>query len=249
MSVAPNILPAPILSYSQTEPDSRGNFHYEGDLYRQGEALPALCHRIEQHLLGLIAGARFSVSSQVFTGGRKIIVELLDAPADLTDPPARHAFIVMIRDQVERFGFTRSNLLQDFMSCAFYTDIRIGRAYWAALSARRGAANPVVSRISLAAFRKQLKVGDRMTLLYGPKGHRALGTTRTVTAIRSRDFVFEGRTFMDFPRAGAFACDGRLIRIAIGSEHEPDAHLLYEWLPTDQCQADAISMPEQPGGL
>ncbi|MFX5555017.1 hypothetical protein ABTE11_22315, partial [Acinetobacter baumannii] len=57
------------------------------------------------------------------------------------------------------------------------------------------------------------------------------GTARKVIQIRSKDFVFEGRSYCDFPRASSFACDGRLVRIAVGNEHEPDAHVLSEGLP------------------
>ena len=46
-------------------------------------------------------------------------------------------------------------------------------------------------------------------------------------AVRSSDLIFEGKIYLDFPRASAFACDGRLVRIANGHERDPDAHLLY----------------------
>ncbi|CCW16716.1 hypothetical protein EBBID32_10540 [Sphingobium indicum BiD32] len=216
--------------YSQTEHDERGNFHYEGDLFQQGEALPALCGRIEHHLGAHVVGAAFSVRGESFAGGRKVIIELLDAPADLTDETARRAFEVMLGDQIERFGFTRSNFYQDFMNCSFYNEVRIGRAYWAALAVRRGPANPVDPLISLAAFKKRLKPGDSLKLIAAPEGHRALGTTRKVMAVRSADLIFEGKIYLDFPRASGFACDGRLVRIANGHERDPDAHLLYEWL-------------------
>lgn len=223
---------APARLYSQTPHDDRGNFHYEGDLFCQGEALPALCARIERHLGVHVIGATFSVRGESFAGGRKVIVELLDGPADLTDETHRRAFEEMLGDQIERFGFTRSNFYQDFMAVSFYNEVRIGRAYWAALAARRGPANPVKSLMSLAAFKRRLKPGDTLKLLAAPEGHRALGTTRKVVAVRSADLVFEGKIYLDFPRASAFACDGRLVRIANGHERDPDAHLLYEWLPT-----------------
>lgn len=215
--------------YSQTEHDERGNFAYEGDQFRQGEPLPALCSRIARHLADQFADAVFSVRGESFAGGRKVIVELLDAPPDLTDAADRREFKVMLRDHIERFGFTRSNFYQDFMNCAFYTEVRIGRSYWAALAIRRGPANPVESLVSLAAFKKRLKPGDTLKLIAAPEGHRALGTTRKVMAVRSADLIFEGKVYLDFPRASGFACDGRLVRIANGHERDPDAHLLYEW--------------------
>jgi hypothetical protein len=217
--------------YSQIEHDDRGNFHYQGDLYRPADDLPTLCRRIERHVASQFPDIRFSIRSERFSGGRKITAEVLYAPEDLSAREAQDAFITKVRDQIERFGFCRTNPLQDYWSCSFYTDVAIRQAYWAALAARRGKANPVDNVVSLASFKKRLKPGDRLTLLHAPYNHRALGTTREVIQIRSKDFVFEGRSFCDFPRASNFACDGRLVRIAIGNEHEPDAHLLYEWLP------------------
>ncbi len=222
--------PSPRL-YSQTEHDDRGNFHYEGDLYRPADDLPTLCHRIERHLASQLPEIRFAIRSERFSGGRKITVEVLDAPEDLSTRDAQEAFIVRVRDQIERFGFCRTNPLQDYWNCSFYSEVCIRQAYWAALAARRGKANPVDNLVSLASFKKRLKPGDSLTLLHAPYKHRALGATRKVIQIRSKDFVFEGRSYCDFPRASNFACDGRLVRIAVGNEHEADAHLLYEWLP------------------
>ena len=214
--------------YSQTPTDDRGNFHYQGDLHRAGEPLPDLCRRIERHLASIFPDSRFALRSETFAGGRKITVDLLDHPADLTAAADRSTFTVAVQDQIERFGFTRSNFYQDYMVCAFYSEVRIGEAYWAALAARRGTAHPVEHRLTLAAFRKTVKPGDTMTLVHAPWSHRALGVPRTVDKVRSADLVIGG-SHLSFPRAAGFACDGRMVRIAMGSEREPDAHLLYEW--------------------
>jgi hypothetical protein len=220
---------APARLYSETAHDERGNLNFQGDLHCPADDLPTLCRRIELHLAGQFPEVRFAIRSERFSGGRKITAEVLDAPDDLTTREAQEAFIVRVRDQIERFGYVRSNFYQDYMAVSFYNEVRIVPAYWAALAARRGQANAVDNLVSLASFKKRLKPGDSLTLLHAPYQHRALGTTRKVIQIRSKDFVFEGRSYCDFPRAANFACDGRLVRIAVGNEHEPDAHLLYEW--------------------
>ena len=221
--------------YSETEYDERGNFHYAGDLYRAGEAWPLLASRIERHLAQHFTGPAFAIRTEKFAGGRKVIAEILDSPADLTGRDAQNAFIAEVRDQMERFGFTRTNPLQDFWSCSFYCEVRIGQAYvsqpdtyWSALAKRQGI-NPVDPVISLAAFKKRIKAGDRLKLTGAPAGHRLLGRAREITKVRSGDLILEGRFYLSFPRASVFACDGRLVRIAIGSEYAPDDHLLYEW--------------------
>lgn len=215
--------------YSQVDPDERGNFEYVGDLQQPGLSLLALTSRVQSHLEDLILGGKFSVRGEAFAGGRKIIVDVLDAPGDLTDPEARRSFEVMVRDQIERFGFTRSNVRQDTMSCSFYSEVRVGRAYWAALAKRKSVANAVEPALSLAAFKRRLQPGDVLTLVAAPAGHRALGSARKVVAVRSADLILEGPSYLSFPRATAFACDGRRVRIGIGNERDPDAHLLYEW--------------------
>jgi hypothetical protein len=224
---------APARLYSQTPFDERGNFHYEGDLYRPGDNLATLAARIEAHLKTKFPDTRFAIRTEKFAGGRKITAEILDTPADLTARDAQNDFFVAVRDQMERFGFTRSNLLQDFHNCSFYCEARTGQAYWSALASRRGRKNPIEAKVSLAAFKKQVRAGDSLKLVDAPAGHRSLGTTRAITQVRSGDLILEGRSYLSFPRASAFACDGRLVRISNGSEYDPDSHLLYEWLRRD----------------
>lgn len=231
MAQQPNTQPDTPLLYSQTPTDERGNFEYQGDLYCSTDDLPSLCRRIGQHLGEQFPDTRFAIRSERFSGGRKILAEVLDTPGDLTDREARQAFKVLVNDQMDRFGFCRSNLLSDYWNCFFFTQVLFGQSYWAALAARRGKANPVEALVSLATFKKRLKVGDRLTLLHSSFNHRFLGQSRAVIQVRSKDFVFEGPSYLDFPRAANFACDGRQVRIAIGGEDQPDAHLLYEWEP------------------
>ena len=75
---------APARLYSQTPFDERGNFHYEGDLYRTGDNLSTLAARIDGHLKTKFPDTRFAIKTEKFAGGRKIIAEILDTPADLT---------------------------------------------------------------------------------------------------------------------------------------------------------------------
>lgn len=227
-----NPMPAsPALLYSQVAFDERGNFHYQGDLQKAGEDLPATASRVERHLREQFPDSRFAILTQKFAGGRKIIADVLDTPEDLSDRDAQQTFSVKVKDQIERFGFTRSNVYQDSHHCAFFCEVRIGQSYWTALAARRGSQGSIDNLVSLAAFKKRVKPGDQLKLISAPGGHRSIGMTRTITAVRSKDIVIEGPSFLGLPRAAQFACDGKHIRIAIGNEHEPDAHLLYEWIP------------------
>lgn len=222
------VTPAPL--YSQVAFDERGNFRYQGDLQKPGEDLASTATRIERHLRERFPDARFAILTQKFAGGRKIIADILDTPKDLSGRDAQQAFNVEVKDQIERFSFTRSNIYQDSHHCAFFCEVRIDQSYWTALAARRGSQSSVDNLVSLAAFKKRVKPGDQLKLIGAPGGHRSIGTTRTITAVRSKDLVIEGPSYLGLPRAAQFACDGKHIRIAIGNEHEPDAHLLDEWI-------------------
>jgi len=221
---------ASVRLYSQTDHDERGNFHYEGDLYRPREPFATLARRIEDHLTVNFNDMRVALSTKTFSGGRSITVEILDCPTDLSDRETRDAMIIAVRDQIERFGFTRANPLQDYHSCSFYTHVNVGRAYWSALAERRGVKSGVDALVSLAAFKRQVKPGDQMKLAGAPGWNKMIGTTRTIIAVRSKDLVLEGPSYLDFPRVAQFACDGKLVRIAIGTEHDRHAYLLYHWI-------------------
>jgi hypothetical protein len=77
--------------YSQTPHDECGNFEYQGDLYRPGENLATLAARIEPHLRSRFPEASFSIRTEGFARGRKVIAEILDWPDDLTSRDAQKA--------------------------------------------------------------------------------------------------------------------------------------------------------------
>ncbi len=207
------------LLYSQVAHDERGNFKYQGDLQRVGRELPELTTAIQQHLERAIVGSRFSLRGERFSGGRKVIAEIIDTCEDLSVEEIRRAFDVRVIDQMERFGFVRSNVLQDYTNVSFYTEVRVGGAYWAALAARKGTANPVKATLSLAAFKRAIKVGDQLKLTAAPAWHRSIGITRTIVAVRSADLVLAGPSYLTLPKAAAFACDGERVRIGVYAGH------------------------------
>src|SRR3546814_13209934 len=84
--------------YSQTPFDERGNFHYEGDLYRPGDNLATLAARIEGHLKTKFPDTRFAIRTEKLGRGRKIIEEILDTPDDLTARDAQNDVFVAVRD-------------------------------------------------------------------------------------------------------------------------------------------------------
>lgn len=214
--------------YSQTPTDDRGKFVYKGDLLRPNESFAVLCARIVAHLRDLYPDFQIALTRQSFAGGRKIKVEICDTPIDLRDPAARDPLLLAVRDQIERFGFARANFHQDYSAVSFYSEVAIGKAYWAALAARVGQANPVEPSMSLAQFKRAIKVGDTLTMKHAPWQARYLGIERMVDAVRSGDIIMAG-SYLTLPCAAEFACDGRQVRIAVGDASNPDAHLLYIW--------------------
>lgn len=180
--------------YSQTPSDERGNFRYQGDLYKPGEQFSLLAARIDRHLAAHFPTTKFAITTQKFAGGRKVTAEIIDTPDDLSNRNAQNDIFVKVRDQMERFGFINANLLQDFYNCSFYCEAKVGQAYWSALARRRGVRNPVEAIVPLAAFKKWVKAGDSLKLIDAPEGHRALGTTRAITKVRSGDLILEGQS-------------------------------------------------------
>src|SRR3546814_19176968 len=105
----------------------------------------------------LFPDTRVAISTEKLGRGRKIIAEILDTPADLTARDAQNDVFVAVRDQMERFGFTRSNLYQDFHTCSFYSAPRIGQAYWSPLASPRRPQNQAEAKVPPASLHKQIK--------------------------------------------------------------------------------------------
>ncbi|GLT01023.1 hypothetical protein GCM10007897_24140 [Sphingobium jiangsuense] len=112
--------------YSQTPIADNGDFHYQGDLQQQDESLASLSNRIARHLHDHFDTMRFLVSAEQLVGGRRITAELLEPPSDLTHWRDQRKLITSIRDQMERFGFHRLNLLDGNHDCSFFSEVRIG---------------------------------------------------------------------------------------------------------------------------
>ncbi|MBA4090103.1 MAG: hypothetical protein C0494_05855 [Sphingobium sp.] len=220
--------PSDVPLYSETPTDDRGNFSYIGDLYRPGEPFASICARLGVHIAAQFPDLHCAITRSIFASGRKISVEIQDTSRNLRDDSNRDRFIVLVRDQIERFGFVHSNFMQDYMSVCFYCDVAVGPAYWAALAARTGLQNPVQPLMSLAQFKRTIKAGDTLCLLHASWTGRNIGVERTVEAVRSKDIIIAG-SYLTLPRASAFACDGDKVRIATGDGTNPDAHLLYRW--------------------
>ena len=93
----------------------------------------------------------------------------------------------------------------------------------------------VEPKMTLAAFKRTLKVGDTIVLesTNNPYSQKMVGIERKVVQVRSGDFITEGadgrKIYFDFPKAAAFACDGERFRLADATEQNPDGYRLYRW--------------------
>src|SRR3546814_20945467 len=95
--------------YSQTPFDERGNFHYEGDLYRPGDNLAKLAARIEGHRKTQFPDTRFAIRTETLGRGRKLIAEVLATPPDLTARDAHNDAFARVTAQLTRFEMGRAS--------------------------------------------------------------------------------------------------------------------------------------------
>lgn len=216
--------------YSDTKMDDNGYFRYAGDLYRSRESLDDLIDRIKSHLARHYPDHQFGMRRSTFAGGCSITVTMNGGPAELMDADKRQEFFKDVRNQVKRFGREESHPISDYMSVSFYEHIEVGSQFLTA-HAPRDAATEVEPKMSMAQFKKTLKIGDTITLVStGMANHKALGIPRKVIEIRSKDFIVEPKSYCDFPKAANFACDGSRFRISDANQYDPTAYRLYEWI-------------------
>lgn len=217
--------------------DDRGNYEDVGEKYQEGRSLEDLTSLILEEISRELPKVKATAVTKKFSGGRQIRILVLDAgDFDIEQRDVVDMLQKRIADIMKTFNYERGNVIQDYHRTSFYAGVRIEPAAFLLHASRTGkAANEVERKISLAEFKRRLKPGDVMEMLHGGR----LGE-RIVSQVRSKDIVFNGPSYLNLGRADAFACDGDLVRFALGTENDPGRHLLYRWRPTaDGSQAAA----------
>lgn len=216
--------------------DARGNFEDIGERYQDGRTLEQLTTLILEAISKELPNIKATAVAKKYSMGRSINILVLDAGEhDLTQRDVVDALKKRISDIVKKFNFERGNPYQDSYHTSFYSDVRIEPGAFMLHATRTGqATNEVEGKLSLAEFKRQLKPGDIMELVHGGR----LGT-RVVKQVRSKDIVFDGPSYLDFGRAGEFACDGELVRFSRGNEYDPGRHILFRWRPVQAMDQTA----------
>lgn len=217
--------------------DENGNYNDHGNLHQPGETLDSLVPRMLAHLERTFPGYKFSPARDTFAGGRSIKMSLISGPAGLTDREAGDRFLEKVRREMARFDRSQGNIYSDYHSCSFYADAKIDPRYHAE-HAEVIEGTEVQSKMTLAAFKRTIKAGDKIILeaTNSPYAQKNVGIEREIIKTRSQDFITAanaegtGKVYCNYPSAKAFACDGERFRISDASEHDPNGFRLYRWI-------------------
>lgn len=214
--------------------DERGNYNEHGDLHVQGEKFETLVPRIKTHLHQTFSDYKFAIERETFAGGRKLRIKIISGPEGLADQQVRDDLLARVKKQVERFNRSNGNIYQDSSFTSFYNDVTVDGRYYSDHADVSEETN--ISRtMKLAAFKKKIKAGDKITLISTNNkfSKRLLNVEREIFKVRSADMIIiddQGKkSYFPFPRAAEFACDGEKIRVCDADEYNPDAYRLYSW--------------------
>lgn len=220
---------------TNTGMDAQGNYNDKGDLHRPGENFDDLVPRMLTHLRQTFPEYDFSPERRVFAGGRSITMHVINGPSGLSNKEAGEAFITRVRSEMGRFNHSYGNAFNDYAKQSFFSFAKIDQRYHAQ-HAQVVEGTDVEPKMTLAAFKRTLKVGDTIVLesTNNPHSQKMVGIERKVVQVRSGDFITEGsdgrKIYFDFPKAATFACDGERFRLTDATEHNPDGYRLYRWI-------------------
>jgi hypothetical protein len=217
--------------YSERRPGTAGREPYVGDLYDPEASFAQMASSLTELLRGSHPGETVRITRRVYAMGRTLEVSIVTSDRDLSDAEIRKGVCLSISDQAERLGYDRSAYEVDLVDRHFALDVEVAADYWSARQAASGI-DPVESDMSPATFMKAMKSGHRLRELSGDRR----GRTYVVKSSSPSRFITDDGAggihdiSWKVPRAMALRTDGRLIRIAMGTQNKPDEHKLLEWI-------------------
>lgn len=215
--------------------DAHGNYANNGDLHRSGEKFDDLIPRMLEHLHATFPEYRFAPERKVYSGGRSLTMNVVSGPKGLEARDAAEDFLRRVKAEMDRFDRSQGNVYSDYHSSSFLCFAEIDRRYHAQ-HAEIVAGTEVASTMTLSAFKKAMKVGDRIVLESSNQAYSQgmIGVEREVIEARSGDFITHSqggrKIYFDYPKAAAFACDGTRFRISDARAEQPDGYRLYRWI-------------------
>ena len=214
--------------------DAFGNYANDGDLYQANESLASLVSRITGHLKSTFPEYGFSPQRSSFAGGRSIQINVISGPEGLGDGKVREAFTAKVLREMKRFEKSQGNVFSDWHSSNYSPHVKVDARYYAQHSSAP-ADQKVEKKMSLAEFKRTLKPRDRIILrdTTNEYSKKFLGIEREISEVRSGDFIIgtgQEKSYFNFPKSAAFACDGERFCVSDASENNPDAYRLYQWI-------------------
>lgn len=215
--------------------DAHGNYANNGDLHRHGETFDNMVPRMLTHLRTVFPEYDFAPKREIYSGGRSLTMSLISGPAGLGGREAGEAFLLKVKAEMDRFDRSQGNVHSDYHSGSFFGFAKIDPRYHAQ-HAEIIEGTEVEPTMTLAAFKRTIKVGDKIVLEASNQTYsqKMIGIEREIVEARSGDFITQGadgrKIYFDYPKAAAFACDGKRFRLSDASERQPDGFRLYRWI-------------------
>lgn len=214
-----------------------GEYSHLGDLYRPDEKFEDMVPRLMDQIHKAFPDYGFSKEVKLFSGGRSLTVYVISGPEGLSDINTRDTFLEKVKKETERFQKSQGNVLSDYHFTNYYTHVEVDNRYFAQ-HAVIAEGTEVKSTMTMAAFKRTIKVGDTIILEASSFERQAkmIDVKRKVLEVKSTCFITskdetgEGKVYFDFPKASEFACDGEKIRISSATSYEPNGFRLYRWI-------------------
>lgn len=198
----------------------------EGDLYQPGRPTGEIAMSLAVLLQETLPKSKFSVVGRTSSTSRSIDIGILEHTADLADKGTLKALEDALRQTAQRFMLDRSVRHADHIERNFDLTISVHEDYWSRRQAKT--LSPNFKPFGPGAFYKALSVGDRLR-------DNAAGVEYQVLSKSPGRFITDngrgfGRKQWHIPRAAALRIHDNQLRIANGGLHNPDDHLLLDWI-------------------
>lgn len=200
-----------------------------GDRYDAEADLRTIAERILSDAARDLPGVVMSIVRRVRIGSRMLDVSILRHPLDLAATGAAREAARAVHYHAMRYGWDHSVPETDLFQRHYGVNVEIHPSYWGRRQAQTAGLGP--SLMSPTAFMRSVSKGD-LLMENGEEGSRR--AYRVVSTSRGRFVTDDGiggaaRMSWHTPHADCLIVSEDAVRIAKGSEKDPDRHMALIW--------------------